>query len=149
MTFSYDNTLDTERDQVRFRIGDTNSAASAQERIEDEEIDATIAAQSNLSEAMAQCAEALAAKFFRHATTKQLASARVSYEKRVDYLLSLAERLRSGIEAVAATDIVITGTTNTELLVDSTNTDVVQSAFRRGQFENPDADVSADEEEVA
>ena len=138
MTFTYDPALSSDKDTFRFRLGDTNSAALENERLEDEEIEATIAAQ-NTSEALAQCAEALAAKFFRHATTKQLASAKVSYEKRVDNLLALADRLRSGIESIAATDIVITGTTKTELDESAADTDLVQSAFSRGQFNNPDA----------
>lgn len=146
MTFSYDPALSSTKDTFRFRLGDTNPAALENERLEDEEIEATIAAQS-VAEALAQCAEALAAKFFRHATTKQLASAKVSYEKRVDNLLAFADRLRSGIESIAATDIVITGTTKTELDDSAGDSDLVQPAFFRGQFANPDATAAREDAE--
>jgi hypothetical protein len=148
MTFTYDPTLATSTDKVRFRIGDTDATVTPQ--LSDEEINATVAAQASFSEAMARCAEALAAKYFRHATSKQAASLKVTYEDRVKNLLDLASRIRSGAEAIAATDLVITGTTKTELMVDASDSDVVQPAFRRGQFDNPGAEMSSlEQEEVA
>lgn len=137
--FSYDPDRigDEGKDYVRLRIGDVDKDVTPQ--LEDEEINGFIAASPSFSEAIAKCAEALAARLFSAATTKQLASVKVSYESRCSRLLDLASRIRSGSESVVATDLVITGTTKTELLVDATDTDVVQPAFRRGQFENPDS----------
>lgn len=139
MTFTYSPDLTSSKDKVRFRIGDTDSSVAEQQRLEDEEIEATVAAESSFAEAMAKCAEALAAKFFRSATTKAAASLKVTYEKRVDYLLDLAERLRNGTESAAAVELIITGTTKTELEESAADTDLVQAAFRKGQFDNPDA----------
>lgn len=146
MTFSYSPELTEAKDRVRFRIGDTDSSAASGERLENEEIEATLNAQPSLSEAMAQCAEALAAKYFRHATQKQVASLKVVYEKRVEHLLDLAKRLRSGVEAIGAVEAVITGTTKTEIEESRTDTSLIQPAFRAGQFDHPEA-ISTDTEE--
>lgn len=134
---------DQGKDYVRFRIGDVDPNVTP--NLEDEEIEAIVALESSFSEAVAKCAEALAARLFSAATTKQLASVKVVYESRCERLLDLAAGIRNGSESIAATDIVITGTTKTELLVDATDTDVVQPAFRRGQFENPASYEEAEE----
>ena len=137
---------DQGKDYVRFRIGDVDPDITP--NLEDEEIEAIVTLESSFAEAVAKCAEALAARLFSAATTKQLASVKVVYESRCERLLDLAAGIRNGSEAIAATDLVITGTTKSELLVDATDTDVVQPAFRRGQFENPDS-YAAEAEEVA
>lgn len=145
MTFSYNPELTTSKDRVRFRLGDTDSSVAAQQRLEDEEIVATVAAES-FPEAMARCAEALAAKFFRFATSKQAASLKVTYESRVKNLLDLADRIRRGSEATALAEIVLTGTTQTELDESAADTDLLQAAFSRGQFDNP---VAVESEDIA
>lgn len=137
MTFTYSLDLTTSKDKVRFRIGDTDSAAADNTFLSDEEIEATVTAQPNFSEAMAICAEALAAKFMRAATSKQVASVKVNYSDRVKNLLDLAERLRNGVEAMGLAEIVLTGTTETELQESFADTDLIQPAFTRGQFDNP------------
>lgn len=143
MTFTYDPELATSKDRVRFRIGDTDTSVVAQQRLEDEEIEATVA-DASFPEAMARCAEALAAKFMRSATSKQAASLKVDYSKRVDHLLDLAKRIRSGAESIGLAEIVLTGTTKTEIETSAADTDLIQPAFTRGHFDNPDS-VSLDE----
>lgn len=143
MTFSYDSSLFTSKDRVRFRTGDTDSTVTPQ--LADEEIEATLASQPDFSEAMAICAESLAAKYMRMATSKQAASLKVDYSKRVDYLLGLAKRLRTGIEAIENTDLIITGTTKTELSESAVDTDLVQNRFHAGQFDNPSASQGLEE----
>lgn len=137
MTFSYDPSLITSKDKVRFRIGDTDSSVAAQSRLEDEEIQATVAAQSSFPEAVALCCEALAAKYMRQADSKQAASLKVSYASRVTNLLDLAKRIRRSADSIGLTDLVITGTTETELAESAADTDLLQAAFVRGQFDNP------------
>jgi hypothetical protein len=141
MTFTYDpeQAGAQGKDRVRFRIGDTDPEAARGKRLEDEEIEATVAAQSSFSEAMAQCAVALAAKLKLSPTSKQAASVKITYTDRVKFLLDLAKEIRSSADSIAATDIVITGTTKSELAASAADTDLVQDAFRRGQFDNPDA----------
>lgn len=142
MTFVYDPELTTDKDKVRFRIGDTDSSVAQQQRLEDEEIEATVT-DAGLPEGMARCAEALAAKFMRAADSKQVASLKVSYASRVANLLDLAKRIRSGAESIAATDIVMTGTSKAEAAESAADTDLIQPAFTRAQFDNPDASVSS------
>lgn len=138
MTFTYDPELATSKDKVRFRIGDTDSSFAAQQRLEDEEIEATVA-DTTFPEAMARCAEALAAKFMRMADSKQAASLKVSYASRVQNLIDLAARIRSGAESTALAEIILTGTTKTELDESAADTDLIQPGFRLGQFDNPEA----------
>jgi hypothetical protein len=134
MTFSYSNTLLTSRDKVRFRIGDTVSTFTPQ--LADEEIDAIVTANPSFPEAMAICAESLAAQFMRQATSKQAATMKVDYSGRIDNLLKLAELLRSGAEAIGLAEIILTGTTVTELAETAADTTLLQPAFVRGQFDN-------------
>lgn len=148
MTFTYDPELTTSKDKVRFRVGDTDSAVLEGQRLEDEEIVATLA-DTSFPEAMARCAEALAAKFFRFATSKQVASLKVSYESRVKNLLDFAERIRSGAESVGLAEIILTGTTKTELAESAADTDLIQPAFVRGQFDNPDGSTDLNHSETA
>jgi hypothetical protein len=54
MTFTYDRTLPTDRDWVRFLIGDTTDSTN---RLQDEEIDAVLREEPNKYLAAARCGE--------------------------------------------------------------------------------------------
>ena len=63
MSWSYDSSLPTDRDWVRFRVGSTNSADQGE--ISNEEIDAVLAVKANKDLAALAVARAILAKFSR------------------------------------------------------------------------------------
>jgi hypothetical protein len=103
MAWSYDTSLATDRDQVRFSIGDTDSAAEI--TLSDEEIYAVLAIEESVDAAAAQAADTLALLFGRKAEelTDDLGQ-RIKYGDRAGMFRTLASRLR-GRAAVTALPI--------------------------------------------
>ncbi len=92
---SFDDTLVTTLDRVRFLLGDTSNNA-ATELLTDDHIEAVLALYSYNS-AVAFMAEGLAARFAQSPTSVSLPSGlSVAWSARVASWLGLAERMRSG-----------------------------------------------------
>lgn len=69
MAFTYDASLPTDRDWIRFRIGDVDSSWPVGLRLEDEEIDFVLAEAGHRRDAALRCARALRARFARAVDT--------------------------------------------------------------------------------
>lgn len=128
MSWTYVNTLLTDRDRVRFLIQDTNTNAQL---VQDEEIVWVLTQELNCYMAAAAIADALASKA-RGVQSKSVGDYSVSYS--ADHWDNLAKRLRSrgaSYQVPSAGGLSISGK---EALTD--DTDAVQPIFARGMQEN-------------
>lgn len=146
MAFTYSVAGTTDKDRVRRRIGDTVDKTATNESLHDEEIADLVTTEGSFAGGLAASAESLAAKLSLKATEKEAKGVRVSYEKRVDWLIDLARSFRSGLLRAATAEPFAGGLSKTELDDSAADTDLVQPAFRREQFvEAAPASVEAEE----
>lgn len=140
MTWNYDNApgVDTEnarRDAVRITIGDTDVT---DQQVTDEAIAFALSQSGNdYIDASIQIANQLAAKFSRLVDTSAEGLS-MKYSQLKDQYLDLATRLKSEAARVNGPGLPLYGGTSIgelEALLD--DGDLVQPAFRRGQFRNP------------
>jgi len=89
MTWSYNTSLATDKDKVRFYIGDTDTN---DQLLQDEEINFLLAEMSNVLLAAAHAAKAIAAKFSRQAD-KAVGDLRISLSQKARAYMSLAADL--------------------------------------------------------
>ena len=89
MSWSYDDSLPTDRDWVRFRIGSTNSA---DQDISNEEIEAVLAMKADKDTAALACARALLAKFSRDYDRSNIGMS-ASRSQRIQHLKDVIEEL--------------------------------------------------------
>lgn len=103
MTATYDATLPTAKDRLRFALGDTTMTDVL------EQDETYVAALTLYSEPLATAvmAEALAARFAREPDSISGAAGSISWRERVKTWLALAERMRG---AVATTSGAMAGT---------------------------------------
>lgn len=134
MTFTYVAGTADNPTRVRLLIGDTDSNAPAQQRLEDEEITDLLTIYGNYRAAAAAAADALAAKFARLATEKGMGRASLVWD-RFKQLQALAESLRASLSRAA---VPFAGGMSKSLReTNDADTDLVQPRFRTGLFDNP------------
>ncbi len=135
MTFTYQPGDQSDVGRVRLRVGETDQFASADLRLEDEEIADLLATEGGVMRAAAAAAEALAAKFARKAEGSQ-GPDRIVPSDRATHLRRTAAQLRSA--AVAACVPTSGGVSSAAKELAASQFDRATSAFRRGQLDNPD-----------
>lgn len=92
MTWTYTNSPSTsERDEVRFLVGDTDSS---DQLVSDEEIAYALAQEGNARAAAALVAESIASIFGRKAD-KSVGDLKISYRGQSEHYMSIAKKLRS------------------------------------------------------
>lgn len=103
MSWSYDPTLTTDRDQVRFQIGDTDTA---DQLLSDEELDALLLLETSVDLAAARAADRLAIEFIRKAdeVVDDLGQ-RVKYGNRAALFQKLATAARSRVSVTATVPV--------------------------------------------
>jgi len=131
---SYDNTLATDRDKVRFYIGDTSNDATL-ERLSDNEIDAMLADYSDPLVCALKCAEALLAKYAGY-VTQTVGSVSVQYSNLVNQYEKLISRLKAKVATQASGAVWVGGISESEKTANETDTDRVEPAFERGFQDN-------------
>ena len=139
MAFTFDINLPTDRDKVRFEVGDTDASDPL---VDDESIDQVLSENTNVLLVAAFIADAIASAFARKADFKNLnlsvsASQRaVAYERRVKRILRKAGVDPNGriLAGMFAGGLTISGKR-----AQSTDTDAVQPLFRLGDHDHPDA----------
>ncbi|MBW2672586.1 MAG: hypothetical protein JRD89_04105 [Deltaproteobacteria bacterium] len=89
MTWSYDSTLPTDKDKVRFHIGDTDQS---DQLLQDEEISYLLGETTNVLLAASRAAKAIAARFSRQAD-KAVGDLRISLSQKAQAYMSLAADL--------------------------------------------------------
>lgn len=136
MAWSYSgDPASSSKDKVRFLIGDT---ISADELLQDEEINAVIADQPNTTLAAAISAEAIAAKFSREAT-RTVGKTSISASEKAKAYLELARKLRlqSKTEKAFKARPYAGGISENDKKIDEQDTDRADPFFERNLFENP------------
>ena len=130
---SYDNTLATDRDKVRFYIGDTSNDAT-KEALSDNEIDAMLTDYPDPLDCAIKCAEALIAKYAGY-VTQTVGSVSVQYSNLVTQYEKLANRLKQKL-ATKSGGIWVGGLSQSEKDANADETDRVEPAFERGNQDN-------------
>lgn len=135
MAFTYTAGGTTDRDRIRARIGDTDSSAAANQRLEDEEIADLVTTEGSFRAAASAAARSLAAKFLRLATEKTVGQLALVWQRRYEDLIALSKELKASLANAAvplAGGMSIDGKES-----DHDDDDLVQPAFTRDQFDNP------------
>lgn len=110
MSATYDQTLPTARDRIRFSLGDTTVSPEASALIPDETYDALIIEHGETM-ATVVAAESLAAKFSQNPSQVVLVGGKAfTWADRAKTLLELASRLRSALGATTSGGSVSTAT---------------------------------------
>jgi hypothetical protein len=119
-------------DEVRFLIGDTDSA---QEQLSNEEINFALLSKPPKA-AAAECARAIAAKYAR-LVTRSVGDLNVTYRELQDNYAKLADRLDAASAAEdAGTQVFAGGIFTSDRVIQDNNTSINQPDFRRDQFDN-------------
>jgi hypothetical protein len=87
----YNPSLTTDRDKVRFLIGDTDENEPL---LQDEEIDFLLSENTDIYLAASSAAESISAKFARQ-SDKSIGDAHTTYSQKAEAYHRLAERLKS------------------------------------------------------
>ena len=135
MTFTYQPGDPSDLARIRLRIGDTDPFASADLRIEDEEIVDFLDTEGSVIRAAAAAAEALAAKFARKAEGSQ-GPDRIVPSDRANHLRRIAAQLRTAASAACVPSA--GGISIAAKDQNATDSDRTTPAFRRGQMDHPD-----------
>ena len=122
------------RTRVRLLIGDTDTQAPIQQRLEDEEIDDLLTISGGYRASAAAAAMALAAKFARLATSKSMGQASLAW-RRYEQLTDLANDLRAGLSLAAVP--FAGGISQSVKDTNALDTDRVKPNFKVGMLDNP------------
>lgn len=132
-TYSGDPSL-SDRDKVRFWIGDTNSADPL---LMDPEVDYALSVYPNPQLAAAQCCRSIAAKFAQK-VNRRVGDLSINYSDRQKHYLDLAAQL--GQDGLTMDLSPYTGGVSAaDVETVEQDTDRVAPPFKRDQFDNPSA----------
>ncbi len=120
-------------DQVRFRIGDTDTD---DQQLQDAEINWAIAEETDLDLAAATSALAIAAKYARLAD-KEVGDLQIQYSQRQKHYQDLAKGLSADAAITNATPYA-GGQSISDKQIDEDDVDNVKPAFQKGQFDYPE-----------
>jgi len=135
MSWSYSAALATDKDRVRFLIGDTDTN---DQQLQDEEITWLLTQRSNFTLAAADGARALAAKYARMVDTTNL-SLSVSASQRSEAYKALADQLEAKAAALAGAEMDVGGITIAGKVTLASDSGAVQPNFAIGQDDEPGA----------
>lgn len=138
MAWTYDPALPTDKDRVRFLVGDTDTTW---QQLQDEEIAYLVAQRSDVQLAAADAARGLAAKYARQVDTSNL-SLSVSASERATAYYELADRLEANSLRTSGAQMFAGGLTISGKEALSEDTDAVQPSFSVGQDDEPGANAS-------
>lgn len=133
MSWTYDPSMASDRDQVRFRLGDTVEADAL---LHDEEIDVLLGNGGSVLSVTADCAESLAMRFGRMAQsmTDDIGQS-VNYGDRAQRFRLLADRLRASSARLAVP--FAGGISQASKDAVAANTDRTSPAFTRALHDAP------------
>jgi hypothetical protein len=132
MTWSYDNSLTTDRDKLRLKIGDTDTE---DQLLQDETLDALLAVRANVTLAAIDAVKAILAQLAREIDRQALGLGGPRSQKTTHYQALLgdlrAEALRTG------TGVFFGGGSKAQAEAIQADPDKPLTPFRIGQFDNP------------
>lgn len=134
MTWSYSNTQSSDKDKVRFLVGDTDTA---DQLVQDEEINVVLARKADIYNAAAEVCRTIAAKFARR-VDKKVGHLSLSASQKAKAYLELAEKFESDAyrNGLVASPY-LGGETISDMELDEENSDLPQPSFSRGMHDNP------------
>jgi hypothetical protein len=134
MAITYDPTLATAKDRVRFYIGDTDTTADVSEALDDGEITFALTNQGDERQAAILCGESLLARWARFVDVKA-ADYEERFSQRVVGLTAALERLRARGTAYALP--VAGGWEVAKVEAQQDDTARIPPSFERGMLDNP------------
>jgi hypothetical protein len=134
MAFSYTPGSTTSLNRVRLLLGDTDSSAPVQQRLEDEEITDLLTIAGGYRAGAAAAASALSGKFARLATSKSMGRASLVWQ-RFQQLRELAKDLQASVSLAAVP--FAGGISQAIKDTNAADTDRVTPAFVKGMLDNP------------
>lgn len=134
MTFSYSTSLTTNKDKVRFRIGDTDSNRPL---LSDEEISAVLASKPAVLPSAFECVEAILAKIARD-VDRNAAGISSSRSQSFNHYLELRSKLAR--EMTTESEMFVGGLSKAAKQSFESDSDFVKPSFGIGQFDIIDPD---------
>jgi len=136
MTWTYDPTdLSTDLAKVRLYIGDTDTT---DQLASDEEINAAIAATSDLYAAASMMCQAISAKFARQIDTSVESVSRKASQRSQQYNKMAKDYTTLSTQSGAGLGVpYVGGVSESEMDSVESDSDRVRPAFKRGKFNNP------------
>lgn len=133
MTFSYDesNVGDSEKDQIRLMIGDTNSDESL---LSDEEINYILGRHSNLYGAAAEACEAIVAQYSKRSDSSVFDNLDIDLSQVVEQYRELAQEFRR--KSLVASTPFAGGISVSDKDSREDDSDRVSPRFKRGLHDN-------------
>lgn len=142
MTWSYsENPSFSEKDEVRFYIGDTDSS---DQQLSNEEIEWAITQATSTRGAGAICARALASKYARLSDIA-IGDLRQAYSQRQDHYTDMAKRLDALEARRGITSIYAGGISESDKESVKENTDRVTPNFSIGMHDNPGSETDSED----
>ena len=139
MSWSYDDGMSSDKDRVRFLIGDTDSADPI---LSDGEVLYALDEEGGVRAAAAFCCDAIAAKYARLADISE-GQLSISYSQRYGHYTAKATQLRSRVAVLAPPTA--GGISVAEKDAAEADTDRVVPAFTVRMLDNPETAASDDE----
>tara|TARA_R100000808_G_C2073073_1_gene99790 strand:+ start:93 stop:524 length:432 start_codon:yes stop_codon:yes gene_type:complete len=133
MSFAYSTSLATNKDKVRFRIGDTDSNRPL---LSDEEINAVLTSKPAVLPASIECVDAILAKIARD-VDRNAAGITSSRSQAYNHYLELRKKLER--EMVTESEMFVGGLSKAAKKTFEDDSDFVKPSFGIGQFDNPQA----------
>lgn len=133
MSFAYSTSLATNKDKVRFRIGDTDSNRPL---LSDEEINAVLTSKPSVLPASIECVDAILAKIARD-VDRNAAGITSSRSQAYNHYLELRKKLER--EMVTESEMFVGGLSKAAKQGFEADSDFVKPSFDIGQFDNPQA----------
>lgn len=134
MSWSYtQNPSTSDKDMVRFKIGDT---LASDQLLQDEEISSILVEQPDPTLAAAICSEAIAGRFSRLADTT-VGKTSISYSQKATAYMELATKMRKQYKQSYKAVPYAGGISEADKQIDKDDTDRTQPYFERGMFDNP------------
>ena len=133
MAFTYSTSLTTNRDKVRFRIGDTDSNRAL---LSDEEIDAVLSSKPAVLPSAIECVEAILAKIARD-IDRNAAGITSSRSQAFNHYNDLLRKLR--MEMLTESEMFVGGLSKATRDSFNQDDDFIKPNFQIGDFDNPAA----------
>jgi len=135
MSFSYDHDLSSDKDKVRFRIGDTDESLF---EFSDEEIAAVISQEGSVVKAALALAESMLAKYSRFVDEKA-GQVDIKHSSRTTQIEVLIRKLRRSLSLSASP--YAGGLSKAEKKTDRDDTDLVQPKFEKNTHKHDGVEI--------
>lgn len=133
MTTTYSAGGASDKDDIRFLIGDTDSTDW---QLQDEEINRVRTQSTSNGEAAVKLARALAARYSRLVTTTLNDGLKVEYSDKAQHYHDLAKVLAEQAGGIVAAIPYVGGISEAEEDIDVADTDLVQPTFKKGMHDH-------------